>query len=282
MRFYPDPRRAKLIDLTASDDRPRVGADIQGVEVWTLCGDRGSIAFIESASHKKLPMPVIDQHAERPDVRPAYKVAVAYVARRGAALTPAQVVIASELKRRIRRLENDCHQLVRINNQLVDAEALQLRFDEASGTVTFSHKDVSQSLTLKRANPDVPVRIRQHVSITTYDAGRDDHPEQPGQVELLKISMEPLLEHYYENGFRITKLVQQLTANTKDHCAEITAVRNDLIVHPKEPATIYSFGFGSNGPVVKPVQWAGPRVWNDTGLVPNTRALVAWLVKALS
>jgi len=227
-------------------------------------------------------MPVIDQHAERPDVRPAYKAAVAYVARHGGAFTPAQVATASELKRRIKRLENDCHQLVRINNQLVDAEAAQFRFDELSGTLTLSHKGVSQSLTFKRANPDVPVRIRQHVSISTYDAGGDDHPEEPDQVRLLKMQMEQLVEQYYENAFKVTKLVQQLTGRAKIHCAPITAVRNDLIVHPKEPATIYSFGFGSNGPVVKPVQRAAPRVWNDIGLVPNTRELVAWLVEALS
>lgn len=229
-----------------------------------------------------MPISVINQHAEKPDVRPAYKAAVAYVERCVNAMTPAQVDTASELKQRIRRLENDCYQLVRMNNQLVDAESWQMRFDEESGTMTIAYRGGEMSYRLKRAKPDVPVKLRSHVSMNVYDASRDDRStEQPDHVESLKMSMETRLEHYYENAFRITKLVQQLTGDAKDHCEEITMVRNHLIAHPKFPATIYSFGFGSSGPVVKPVQRAGPRAWDDAGLVLNTRALVAWLIRAL-
>jgi hypothetical protein len=58
----------------------------------------------------------------------------------------------------------------------------------------------------------------------------------------------------------------------------VTQVRNNLVEHPNRGA-FYSFGYGSTGPRVKPMH-QGKQVWNDEGLVPNTRQFVDAIVSA--
>jgi hypothetical protein len=59
----------------------------------------------------------------------------------------------------------------------------------------------------------------------------------------------------------------------------VTIVRNWLIEHSdKIKDNVYGFGFGLNGPVVRPVRPV-ERTQEDPGLVPNTRAFVDALHK---
>jgi hypothetical protein len=216
-------------------------------------------------------------HAKSPDLRSAYKALVRYLEHHGSQLTPDQIEAGVESKRRLRRLESDANRLVRINNALLDEESLKLTFDEGSDTITFSFKGTSQSIKLNRAHPDVPIKFGGATAVGAYVAGASDR-DTPATDEL-KSLMEQMLEGVYNNAFRLTKLVAQITGRSKYHCENVTIVRNKLVEHPN-PGALYSFGFSSNGPVVKPI-YRGPRDWVDAGLVPNLQALSESLVQVL-
>jgi hypothetical protein len=91
---------------------------------------------------------------------------------------------------------------------------------------------------------------------------------------------EGLLDDYYHNAHRVLKLMKSLPGQAGFSCREITIVRNKLVEHP-EHGEPYSFGFGSTGPVVRPMHRAG-REWRDAGLVPNTESFVNDLARALN
>jgi len=221
-------------------------------------------------------MSVPDTHAKQPDIRSAYKAVVAYLEIKAPALTQVQLETARELKHRLKRLENDCNSLIRVNNALLDAQAPQIRFDESTDTLTVTMNGASQWIKLARADPDIPIKIGQPVAMGAYQAGHDAETDKIEDTELLRRQMEQSLEGYYENAFRITKLAAQLTARKKYDCSEIRTVRCKLIDHP-DAGSIYSFGSSSTGPVVKPIQNAPREAKVDAGLVPNTVALVTSL-----
>jgi hypothetical protein len=214
------------------------------------------------------------------DIRSIYKVAVRFIGRMSGEFSQEQKEAANELKRRIRRLENDYNRLIHINSLLCEAKLPKIHFDETTGTMTVTNKGKTQSIKLNRADPNIPVKIKGSTAIGAYTASDSNKTQEPEEIDELKMLMEQLLEHYYNNAFRITKLTQALTGKRKYHCPEITIVRNKLVEHP-EAGSLYSFGFGSNGPVVKPMH-RGPNTWNDNGLIPNTAALVASLIGVFS
>jgi hypothetical protein len=216
-------------------------------------------------------MAFIDTHAKAPGIRPAYKTVVAYINSHSGVLTALQTQAATELKRRLRRLENECSSLIRLNNLLLDSDGMKISFDEATGVLTTTMKGVSQSLTISRADPAIPVKVGQPAVVQAYHAGVETDPPTPENIDTLRQQLEQMIEGYYYNAFLITKLAQKITGR-KYECREITIVRNKLVEH-FEGVSIYSFGIGSSGPVVKPIQIA-PATWNDAGLVHNTTALV--------
>lgn len=219
-------------------------------------------------------------HARTSDLRTVYKVAVRYVNKNIGEFTQEKKETANELKRRIKRLGNDYNRLIHINSILCEAKLPKVLFDETTDTMSITNKGVTQSIKLNRADPNIPMKIVSSTAIGAYSAKDTAETKESGRIDEFKMELEQLLEHYYNNAFRITKLTQVLTGKKKYHCVEITIVRNKLIEHP-ESGSLYSFGFGSNGPVVKPIH-RGKKTWNDNGLVPNTAALVASLTEVLS
>ncbi|HXK39482.1 MAG TPA: hypothetical protein VJ837_01485, partial [Candidatus Paceibacterota bacterium] len=148
-------------------------------------------------------------------------------------------------------------------------------------TVTVSVAGIElQQLTLKRADPDVPMKMRELTSGSAYDAGSEATDDEEA---LLRIELEEKLEGYYYSAHRILKLLARgrfpgLTK--KIRCTPILRVRNELIDHADQKgAYLYSFGVGSTGPRVKP-SYQGKQVYNDEGLVPNTEAFVQAVVSA--
>lgn len=215
-------------------------------------------------------MAELAHHAQSPNIRKANKTVVDYLERKQRDLTIEQREAGNELKHRLRRLESDCNRLIKINNYLMDSEMPRVHFDESTDTMTYTFKGMSQSIKFRRADPNVPVKLGGSTAISAYVAGAKS--TDSSNTEELKMLMEQMLEHYYDNAFRVTKLAQLVSGKKKYHCEAITIVRNKLIQHP-EVGSIYSFGFGANGPVVKPIH-RGKKVWNDHGLVPNTTALI--------
>jgi hypothetical protein len=216
--------------------------------------------------------------AQSPDLRGAYKALVQYLNVRAGRLTVEQTEAGAEIKRRLERVENETNRLIQINNKLLDDEAPKIHFDESSDTLTLTFKGTAQSIKLNRANPDVPVKLAGSTSIGAYVAGKADRDSEA--TDELKAVTEQMLEGVYNNAFRITKLAQTLTGRRRFECRNITMVRNKLVEHP-EPGAIYSFGFSSTGPVVKPIH-RGTREWTDAGLLPNVGALCKALLELLA
>ncbi len=130
--------------------------------------------------------------------------------------------------------------------------------DEVSHTISFTHKGQTQSIKLSHADPNVPISIAGSTSISAYKAGSEKRESATPDTDEFKMLVEQMLEHYYSNAFRVTKFVQQVSGRSKYDCRPITIVRNKLIEHFK-PGSIYSFGFGSNDPFIKPI-YRGERV----------------------
>jgi len=224
-------------------------------------------------------MSKLNPYAEAPDIRGTIKIVSKYVEVNESKFSQLQKEAGTELKRRIKRLENDCNRLTKINNMLLDTEQTTHSFDQESDTLTFTHRGQSMSIKLNRADPEIPISIPGMAATSAYLAGASENSEDAPHIEELKMVMEQSLEHYYSNAFRITKLIQQLTGQKKFHCLEITLVRNKLIEHP-ETGSLYSFGYGSNGPLVKPM-FRGETEFKDKGLVPNTIDLIESICNAL-
>jgi len=220
-------------------------------------------------------MAIINPHARTPKIGSLLKAVSKYFESKASSLAATQNEAGAELKRRLRRLENDCNRLIKINNLLLDSQAAELSFDESSDSLFFTYKGESVSIKLKRADPSVPISIPGPAFTSGYPAGASKNEKDESDTEELKMVMEQLLEHYYSNAFRITKLVQQTTNQRKYHCMPITMVRNKLVEHPNS-GSLYSFGYGSNGPLVKPMHH-GTNEWTDAGLVPNTIELITSL-----
>ncbi|MGH8594396.1 MAG: hypothetical protein ACREV3_11215, partial [Gammaproteobacteria bacterium] len=76
---------------------------------------------------------------------------------------------------------------------------------------------------------------------------------------------------YYYAVHRALKLVKMLPQLHNFACREITIIRNKLVEHA-EATEPYSFGYGSTGPVVRPIHTPG-REWIDPGLLVIRRRL---------
>ena len=206
------------------------------------------------------------------NIRTLYKATVQYGKDRGSEFDQDQMEISKELKRRIKRLENDYNRLMKINTLLCEAKLPKTHFDENIGEISISHKGTTLSLKVERANPSTPVTLLDCTSVGAYSTEGLDDNEDSDVVGELQMEMERILEHYYNSAFRITKILQEITRRKNYHCHEITIVRNKLIEHP-EAGSIYSFGYGSSGPIIKPM-FFDQKEWSDAGLVHNTAALV--------
>lgn len=194
---------------------------------------------------------------------------------RDAALTAAHKDVVNEIVRRIQRLHTDLNRLLTINAELCGMELSEVQFDPATDTLSIRVDDATNSLRLRRADPAVPIQMKQTVAVRAYHAGTSG-PADSARSSELKSELEGLIEQYYYNAHRVLKLVRGLPSCRNFKSKEVTIVRNKLIEH-SDHGDIYSFGFGTHGPVVRPIARPG-RQWNDVGLVPNTEAFIAALV----
>lgn len=208
--------------------------------------------------------------ANTPDFIPAIEAVRRCASDTTLALSPIQQTTLLEVARRLKRLSRQAAELVEINNKLGSQDALSVTFDPTTDTVVFAAAGVEQRLKLRRADPNVPIAMRNLTSGAAYVAGEADAVDE--EQETLRIELEEKVESYYQSAHRILKLFGTIPALATIRCEPISRVRNNLVEHPQEGA-LYSFGYGSTGPRVKPMHRGTP-LWNDDGLVPNTEALL--------
>jgi hypothetical protein len=193
--------------------------------------------------------------------------------------TDDQMETIREITRRLDRLEEQFSRLMELNNSFIQHRAPTADFDNQTDIITFTAPDLGPEYTmkvkLKRADPTKPIRSHGEAIAGSYQPEQSNRSEHEKQQERL---LENWLEDYYRNAHRVLKLVETLPGLKNFTCRPITIVRNHLIEHPKQ-GEIYSFGFGSTGPVVRPM-YKPDREHVDAGLVPNTQAFVTSLTRA--
>lgn len=208
-------------------------------------------------------------NAETPSLQPAID-AVRGFASHAPALSAETQETLREVIRRLERLSAQTEKLIAINNSLLGTSGVSTEFDVSTDCLVIRAGDTEQRLQLRRTDPNVPITMRTLTAGGAYHAGAtDDVPLEDAQ---LRLELESKLEAFYQSAHRVLKLLGTIPDLRKIKCMAITQVRNKLIEHPDD-GTIYSFGFGSTGPRVKPMRRGTP-AWNDEGLVPNTRDFV--------
>jgi hypothetical protein len=215
--------------------------------------------------------------ARLPSHAPAIDALVQYREARQSSLSRAQCATLDEIARRLRRLDAQAARLIELNNRFTETEVPKVDFDPQTDTVAVRVGDVEIPLKLNRADP------RKPISMETLTVGGAYTPESSSggdaADESARLIYEGLLEEYYYNAHRVLKLVKTLPGLRGFDARQITIVRNKLVEHPDE-GEAYSFGFGSSGPVVRPMH--GPdREWKDEGLVPNAESFISKLTSAL-
>lgn len=208
--------------------------------------------------------------AETPTLLPAIQAVAQYVDRHQGRLSAEHAQILLEIRRRLERLEVQAAELIDVNNRMWGKQGFKVDFDPSTNTIIFSVGGMEQRLTLKRADPDVPIQVAGLTAGTGYHAGTS--PPSDEEEQRLRVELEEKLESYYQSAHRILKLFGRVPSLAKVRCVAVSRVRNKLIEHPDDGA-LYSFGVGSTGPRVKPMHRGAPK-FNDEGLVPNTQAFV--------
>lgn len=186
-------------------------------------------------------------------------------------ISRADAAAAAEILRRVLRLRSTFTRLAEINARLMAVTPLTTSFDAATDTFIARSGDGEIRVKLKRADPSVPIGFTQLTEGGAYVARPKDAVSAQDSDEL-KAEMEDLLENYYYNAHRVLKLVQRLPRMRNFKCKEVVVVRNKLIEHA-DHGDMYSFGYGSTGPRVKPMGRPG-REWNDEGLFTNTESFL--------
>ena len=194
-------------------------------------------------------------------------------------LSSKNVETLREVETRLIRLDKQYKELLEINTQLMESDPRRIRthFDPESDTITVGFKDQEIKIRLNRADPNVPLGVTESSGgayIASKETGDPDH------IVALKSRMESGLEGFYYSAHRIQKLMKTLPGIPKTESRAITIVRNKLVEHP-DAGDFYSFGWSSNGPVVRPTHRPG-RQWADLGLVPNMQEFANVVIKAFS
>lgn len=211
---------------------------------------------------------------EIPTFKPALDAIVDFTESNSPKLTPSQNQTLLEVKRRLERLEVQVSTLMTINEKLILKEGFKTDFDPSTDTMTVSFGGQEMKVKLRRADPNIPIKMRDLTRGSAYHAGNDDSVDE--EEKKLRIELETELESYYQSAHKVLKLLGTIPGLSKIRSVPITRVRNNLIEHTPNGAT-YTFGVGSTGPRVKPM-YQGELVFNDEGLLPNTQEFINSIV----
>lgn len=190
------------------------------------------------------------------------------------------------------------HLVAEARDLLLQFDPLLQGIEDLNGTLTEEHeRQMPQpaeilSLLMKQAETDSELanwlkknpnpRVAGKASSVNIPLGQREptEKEDPAIDELRRLT-----EVFYRNSHRLLKVLVQLPGLSKLRCREISIVRNQLMEHPEgqgTPVTLPSFGYGSAGPRIKPIQASDQAgIHTDPGLFPNAKALYSALREAL-
>lgn len=190
------------------------------------------------------------------------------------------------------------HLVSEARDLLLQFDPLLQRIEDLNATLTEQHeRQMPQpaeilSLLMKQAETDPKLaswlkknpnpRVAGKASSVNIPLGQRDlaDREDPTVGELRRLT-----ETFYRNSHRLLKVLVQLPGLAELSCREISIVRNQLLEHPEgqgTPVTLPSFGYGSAGPRIKPIQASDQAgVHTDPGLFNNAEALFSALREVL-
>lgn len=181
-----------------------------------------------------------------------------------------------EIATRVSNLGQLYSNLMRLNDRYIEIDPLRSEtvFDEQSGIMSIKlNGDLIHSLTLKRADPSIPVKLVNSSSFSSFVAMQDEE----GEVQSVRDEIAKEIEIFYYNANKLLDLVEKgLLKKNRKQFIGVSMVRNKLIEHT-EDGDIYSFGVSKEfGPTVKPQKLVSRREKpNDMGLVKNTIELLS-------
>ncbi len=184
----------------------------------------------------------------------------------------------AEIRARILRLDSDYIELMTINEAIAIERRMDVSYDDATETLRFKGLGADLAIPMKRKDPGTPVQISNKGWVEAYPPGGEGLPLSEDAASV-RLDMGPLLECYYYNAHVVIRLARVLLGRGLE-CKPIHDVRNKLIEHA-EVGDIYSFGNGSDGPLIRPIRPSGSP-WRDDGLMPNTEALTSVLCAAFT
>jgi hypothetical protein len=196
-----------------------------------------------------------------------------YVERHKSQLSHEAKSATGEILARLARLDRQYTHLLNLNQALREVDPMSLTYDETTGTF---HGDLGDGKKHEFRIPGIagPLKLVAAVDIAAFDSGAPVKHLGPEHAAL-RMELEERIEAYYYGAHRLTVLVRTLPDQKRFSCREMIVVRNDLLEHTKEESS-YNFGYGTGGPVVRPVRPAGSST-KDLGAVANTTAYVAAL-----
>ena len=186
-------------------------------------------------------------------------------------LYQSQLSSLNEVRRRLSRIQKLSEELIVLNNKLVENnEHFHTDLDFINGfKVNIDGQE--HIIKLKRKDPNVPIQLVGKAAMSAYSANNNEMEDE--QISNMKIEFEEKVESFYQSAHRIKNLVKYLPSLLKFECLEITMVRNKLIEHT-DGRHIYSFGFGSYGPVIKPERPQNESEFHDKGLIHNSKTFI--------
>jgi len=140
---------------------------------------------------------------------------------------------------------------------------------------------MGQSLRLKRADPNVPIK-RVQSSVGYVRGAPADSISSP---KIREGKLERATFSFYQLAHRVTHITEKLPRLTSFKCSSVRVVRNHLLEHPEGKAsgvTFDTFVYSkSDGPCVKGMRRGGQMQHRDEGFRKNSEKFVSNLMKTL-
>ena len=94
---------------------------------------------------------------------------------------------------------------------------------------------MGQSLRLKRADPNVPIKRVQ--SVVSYIRGAPADSISSPEIKNLERKLELATMSFYQLAHRVTHISKKLPRLTSFNCSSVRVVRNHLLEHPEGKAS---------------------------------------------
>ncbi len=117
--------------------------------------------------------------------------------------------------------------------------------------------------------------------VSAYDMSALDQESNSQSPDIKNLHLNT--EEFYENLWLIIQTLHQVSTFKNYSPKGVRDVRNHLIIHTdKSGASIFSFGFTTTGPILRPIKPTGVKAPNDNGFDPNILEFLHGIIEKLT